>query len=101
MSVEHSAHVYVGYELRDGWEDIVPQEYIDEHEDNFIHLNAMDGDILLFAVDVLSVDCGDYAEMRDLCLEDEDQEIINYFPSLFPKAAVNHMPRYFLAGRIH
>ena len=101
MSVEHSAHVYVGYELRDGWEDIVPQEYIDEHEDKFIHLNAMDGDILLFAVDVLSVDCGDYAEMRHLNIEDEETEILNYFPTLFPKAVENHTPKYFLAGRIH
>jgi hypothetical protein len=96
----NKAHIYVGYELSEDWENVVPHDYFDEHEENFIHLNMEDGEAILFAVEVMSVDCGEYAEMRDLSLDDGENELLNYFPSLFPKAVKNHMPRYFLAGRI-
>ena len=98
MSIDYTAHIYAGYELKDGWTDIISEDYFDEHEDNFIPLNS-DGEVLLFAVEVNRVDCDGFMPL-DLSMSDDENELLNHFIANYPKAAINQKPRYFLAGRI-
>ena len=88
MSVNYKAQIVVGYELTTNWNEIVDEDFFEEHIDNFLNASVYHDDFFLFGVIAEEVDEGYFVEYNhDILLEEVGS--LRKFANKYPKAIAN------------
>ena len=88
MSVMYKAQIVVGYELTANWNEIVDEEFFEEHIDNFLTTSVYHDDFFLFGVIAEEIDEGHFIEYnRDIDLI--ELGLLKKFANKYPKAIAN------------
>ena len=88
MSVNYKAQIVIGYELTANWNEIVDEDFFEEHIDNFLTASVYCCNIALFGVITEEVDEGYFVEYNhdiDLC----ELGLLKKFANKYPKAIAN------------
>lgn len=100
MSVEYKAMIVRGYELANDWELVVDADYVMAHEDNFIEVDAYEGEKVIFGSVLDSVEAGDWTEYS-VYMTSAEEDAIFEFGTKYPSAVVNEYPTMYLACKVH
>ena len=100
MSVEVKATIYKGYELAEGWNEIVDEDFFEEYVDYFVDADAVRGNgPQLFAVEVDSVEEGCFTEYSTY-ISTEEENLLSEFATKYPGAVVYDCPAMYLVGKV-
>lgn len=95
MSVMYKAQIVVGYELTSNWNEIIDEDFFEEHIDNFITTSVYRDEIPLFGVIVEEVDEGYFVEYNhDILLEEIG--LLRKFVNKYPNAVTNQFSSEYL-----
>ena len=88
MSVNYKAQIVVGYELTANWNEIIDEDFFEEHIDNFLTTSVYRDEIPLFGVIVEEVDEGYFVEYN--CnINLIELGLLKKFANKYPKAIAN------------
>ena len=88
MSVNYKAQIVIGFELTSDWNEIVDEDFFEEHIDNFLTASTYRDGFPLFGVVVEEVDEEQFVK----CEHDIDLielGLLKKFANKYPKAIVN------------
>lgn len=88
MSVMYKAQLVVGFELTNDWNEIIDEDFFEEHIDNFLTTSVYHDDFFLFGIIIEEADEEHYVKYEhDINLI--ELGLLKKFANKYPKAIVN------------